>query len=192
MPTKYTFISLFFLAQLAIGCSNLVQIPKLEFVSIRHPIAQDTILFPEMSYPYYYILRFSSDADLEKCDPDTKVLLLYASAQRQGFHYCDLFDSNDSREEGIINTVSVEKVQGGKGKYYYDAAFALSLPKDELINVNDTIYCKIFFVRMSWKINESDEMLIPKDSLRIFLDETDERYFPSGELKTSWDSCNVN
>ena len=170
----------------------MVQIPKLEFVSIRHPIAQDTILFPEMPYPYYYILRFSSDADLEKCDPDTKVLLLYASAQRQGFHYCDLFDSNDSREEGIINTVSVEKVQGGKGKYYYDAAFALSLPKDELINVNDTIYCKIFFIKMSWKINESDEMFIPKDSLRIFLDETDERYFPSGELKTSWDSCNVN
>lgn len=168
MPLKYPFISILFFALLAIGCSNSVQIPKLEFVSLRHSQLQDTALFKDMTYPFF-ILRFSSDMELEKCEPNTAHLLLYASAQRQGFNYNDLIQNDGTREEGVISTVSIKRVQIKKEKYYYDAAFYLSLSKKEFVHVNDRIYCKIFFMKMFEKAQETEEMDIPKDSLGLFL-----------------------
>lgn len=148
-----------------IGCKSRVQIPKLEFVSLRCAQPQDTIIFEDMTYPFY-ILRFTSDMDVEKCEPNTAHLLLYASAQKQGFNYSDLIQNDGTREEGIISTVSIKRVLDEKDKFYYDAAFCFSFTKKEFSSVNDTIYCKIFYMKMFETIRGTGEMYIPKDSLK--------------------------
>lgn len=160
-------ISVLFSILLLIGCISIFQAPQLEFVRLRHFQLQDTILFKEMSFPY--LLSFTSDRELENSADNIAFFLLYASAQNQGYNYNDVIQWDGMGDE-VFSTVSIKKIEKRNGKYYYAAALYPTISKEDFINVHDTVYCKIFYVRMFLSIPQTEEMKIPKDSLNILFE----------------------
>lgn len=161
-------INVLFSMLVLIGCTGRFQAPKLEFVSLRHFQLRDTVLFKEMQY-YPYVLEFTSDKQLEKDEYDYPNLLLYASAQNRGYNYHDVIQREDTGDE-VFSAIYIKKVKKEKDKYYYDAVLSPTISKEDFIHVNDTIYCKIFYVRMFQSIPQTEEMKIPKDSLNILFE----------------------
>lgn len=168
MIKRYLFVGVLSSLFLLIGCINRFESPKLEFIGLGHSHLQDTILFKGKPYPFY-VLRFSSNKEIEKSGYDYPNLLLYASAQKRDFSFHDV-RSTDTREGEVFSTISIKKVDEKSGKYYYAAALYPTISKEELKSVNDTVYCKIFYVRMFQSIPQTEEMKIPKDSLYVLFE----------------------
>lgn len=164
MKRNTIFIILFCVFVVYLTLFNSSKVPPIvHFLEARQATMNDSIRFDKAYLPYY-IIRFSSNVDIMSYEKGWPYPLLYASPTRCNYNYSDLIQKGE-REKGVIECSLFELIRKQANEYIYETVFYYDSIFWGNKNIQDTIYCKIFFIKFSSKIQSSTEMSIPKKDI---------------------------
>lgn len=133
---------------------GLKRIPCIEQAQIRGISAND---YTDMKYNYPNhngVIEFVTDKKLDDCE------IILEGSNISNLGYKD-FMNNDSL--AILTSYDVVFIKEMNDKFLYKALFTIKQPNEN--KVCDSIYCKVFMIRMFTPIYETNEFVIPYNRL---------------------------
>lgn len=152
---------------------GLKRIPFIELVQIRDISAND---YTDSQYNYAKhngVIEFVADKKLDDCE------VILEGSNISNLSYND-FMNNDSL--AILTSYDVVFIKKVNDKFLYKALFITKQPNDR--KVYDSIYCKVFIVRMFTPIYETNEIAIPYNNyFKLLEGDADTAFFEYEEYK---------
>ena len=132
---------------------GLKRMPFIEQAQIRDVSANDYDI--KCNYPVYDgVIEFVTDKKLYDC------LLVLAGSNISNFSWNDCIGDDSSV---ILTSYDVVFAEEMNDKFFYKALFITEQPNENILR--DSIYCKIFMIRMFAPIYETNEFAIPYNKL---------------------------
>ena len=133
---------------------GLKKMPFVEQVQIRGVSANDYADIT-CSHPIWDgVIEFVTDKELDDCE------LVLAGSNISNFSWNDCIGDDNFT---ILTSYDVDFIKETNDKFSYKALFIIQHPNDNI--VCDSIYCKIFMIRMFAPIYETNEFAIPYNKL---------------------------
>ena len=133
---------------------GLKKMPFVEQVQIRGVSANDYADIT-CSHPIWDgVIEFVTDKELDDCE------LVLAGSNISNFSWNDCIGDDNFT---ILTSYDVDFIKETNDKFSYKALFIIQHPNDDI--VCDSIYCKIFMIRMFAPIYETNEFAIPYNKL---------------------------
>ena len=133
---------------------GLKRMPFVEQVQIRGVSANDYTDIT-CSHPIWDgVIEFVTDKKLDDC------LLVLVGSNISNFSWNDCIGDDNF---AILTSYDVDFVKETNDKFLYKALFITQHPNDDIIC--DSIYCKVFMIRMFAPIYETNEFVIPYNKL---------------------------
>lgn len=129
---------------------GLKKLPFVEQACIREISASDYSNINYRHLKYDGVIEFITDKELDDCQ------IILRGSYKRNLSYND-FITNDSL--AILISYDVVFVKEMNDKFFYKALFISNQPNDNILC--DSIYCKIFMIRMFAPIYETNEFAIP-------------------------------
>ena len=147
--------------------------PFVEQAQIRDVSANDYDI--KCNYPICdEVIEFVTDKKLDDCE------IILEGSYKRNLSYND-FMNNDSL--AILISYDVAFVKEINDKFFYKALFITEQPNENILC--DSIYCKIFMIRMFAPIYETNEFAIPYNKLFQMKDRVYNKVEPTAERCSS-------
>ena len=152
---------------------GLKRMPFVEQAQIRDVSANDYDI--KCNYPICDgVIEFVTDKKLDDCE------IILEGSYKRNLSYND-FMNNDSL--AILISYDVAFVKEISDKFFYKALFITEQPNENILR--DSIYCKIFMIRMFAPIYETNEFAIPYNKLFQMKDRVYNKVEPTAERCSS-------